>query len=85
MDYCGSCDIAYEGRDCPVCSIKNDLQYEIDSKDKDIAKLDDKNDELAADLDSSDALIIEREKEIDLLNERIVGLQSQLDKPASGG
>jgi len=26
MDYCGSCDIAYEGRDCPLCEAKKEIK-----------------------------------------------------------
>ena len=26
MDYCGSCDIAYEGRNCPLCEAKSEIR-----------------------------------------------------------
>jgi len=26
MDYCGSCDIAYEGRNCPLCEAIEEIE-----------------------------------------------------------
>ena len=36
MDICsnGHDEVCYEGRKCPVCELKNDLQYQIDEMQK---------------------------------------------------
>jgi len=45
MNYCNNCDIAYEGRDCPLCDIKASLESadeEITRQEKTIESLNDR-------------------------------------------
>lgn len=37
MDYCGSCDIAYEGKNCPLC----EMIAERDNLDEEVGNLND--------------------------------------------
>lgn len=41
MDLCseGHAEIVYEGRDCPVCDLKNNLEYEIKELQKRIEEM----------------------------------------------
>jgi len=48
-------------------------------------KLEIKLDNVLSDLDSANNIIIQQEKEIDKLNEIIVGLESKLNNSAIGG
>jgi len=57
-------EVCYEGNTCPVCSVRNDLQYEIDYRDKDIAKLNDKTDELYNQIDELKNKIVELQKSV---------------------
>jgi hypothetical protein len=44
MDYCGNCDIAYEGKDCPLCETMRtieELNKELDKKGQKIGQLED--------------------------------------------
>jgi hypothetical protein len=45
MNYCKYCNIAYEGRDCPLCDIKSSLESadeEIIRQEKTIESLNDR-------------------------------------------
>lgn len=39
-------EVAYEGRDCPMCSMRDEKDDEIKEKEKQIERLEESNDEL---------------------------------------
>ena len=83
MNLCleGHDEICYEGRECPACNLLKDRDY----FDNEVGRLEKELDSVQSDLESADDVIKQQEEEINKLNELIIGLQSQLNNPASGG